>query len=43
MEVPINARGLIYFVPMEIDNKLTINCNSDELCPEAEMGDNIFF
>ena len=30
VEIPINARGLIYFVLMEVHNNLTITCSSEE-------------
>ena len=41
VEIPKNARGLIYFVLMEVDNNLTITCTSEESHQDRETSSSV--
>ena len=41
VEIPKNARGLIYFVLMEVDNNLTITCTSEESHQDRETSSSL--
>ena len=41
LEIPKNARGLIYFVLMEVDRNLTITCTSEESHQNRETSSSV--
>ena len=41
VEIPKNARGLIYFVLMEVDNNLTLTCTSEESHQDRETSSSL--
>ena len=41
VEIPKNARGLMYVVLMEVDNNLTITCTSEESHQDRETSSSV--